>query len=582
MKRRVITVVIAVMVSFISLALAQQIMRPRPVIPQQPAPAVKPQETPVVKPQAEPVIKPQTVPMTKPLPVMKPKTEADLKLTQDRITRMDDFRKNWRTNVQQKIGDANRKLAMAREQSFQKRLQLQVSTKTLLPIQIPPDMIETRVREMIAKQKTVTSRPGVNISNAMAIPKIIRVTLNLDEEDKIKEGGIIVIQGENYGDSPASCGVAVEFNAEPKESMTTTTPPQMYTVNLIPGAVGAVNWQSSWWDKAILAKVPTDNRFDSGELHGTLVVWRGGQQSFVLRHPVEIVRSGLVINSYKTFPEYNDRVTPYGGSSGGEIWVYGRGFGDNPGAIYLDLVNPIGNMNKIDLKPLVKTWSDSQIHASFPKIPGNYPFQVAKLYIWNSHNNKFVMNPIQFGPKMIYTIISGYSFINLAHPAKAADKDIAQEEGAVLYVSHDPECGKYIGEGNQGDDKFFSDRPLPPNCKVVKVVYSWVNPDTTWDSIKLIANEVLDWIKIMTSFDVVDFFKKIGEYIITGIAGALDPKVGSYSVKLIKNPTETDPEMIVHWENTCAWISENNGIPVKYVTSFMLWGPDGVVPGQIK
>ena len=49
MKRRIITVVIAVMVSFISLSLAQEIMRPSPVI--------KPQTVPVMKPQAEPVTK---------------------------------------------------------------------------------------------------------------------------------------------------------------------------------------------------------------------------------------------------------------------------------------------------------------------------------------------------------------------------------------------------------------------------------------------------------------------------------------------------------------------------------------------
>ncbi|MCP2606611.1 hypothetical protein NLC27_03560 [Candidatus Aminicenantes bacterium AC-708-I09] len=55
---------------------------------------------------------------------------------------------------------------------------------------------------------------------------------------------------------------------------------------------------------------------------------------------------------------------------------------------------------------------------------------------------------------------------------------------------------------------------------------------------------------------------------------AFVPKYGSYVCRVIKRPSENDPILTIHWENSC-W-GEYGGKNLKYMVTFFVLVPEGV------
>jgi hypothetical protein len=354
----------------------------------------------------------------------------------------------------------------------------------------------------------------------------------------------------------------LEYGDAPKEFQ--KAGPLNHKINLLP--IDG-DWNKCWRDTGIVATVPYFP--ESGiQIVGNLILWKPG---VILTHPVQISRGGPGINYFVTAPEYNDRVNRYGASSGGTITVYGIGFGNQPGKIYLELTNPIGGQKQVFLTPT--SWADNNIVADIPKVPGSYPSQTARLFALNTQLNRYSDTSIQFGPKMIYTLISGKDFLELAHPAKQPQNDRAEEESGTLLVTHDPECGPVIGSGNEGVDKFFTkNKPLPPNVEIVYAIYAQIDPLDEWGALKWFAKQMND---AASEFGLI---KKFGEVLAFGIGSFFDPSVGKYEVSC--NTSAANQPFLIFWWNTCQGMSPFNGVPIKYIMGFKLWGPEGIVPGS--
>lgn len=382
-------------------------------------------------------------------------------------------------------------------------------------------------------------------------------------DDHVAEGSFVQIEGVNFGDPPGSFGVALEYGEPPKE-FETATPPLKYRSELIP-IYG--DWSKSWRDTGIVAELPFLPQSKIA-YWGQLVVWRKGPQSFELKYAVSIERFGTQIRAVHALPSCSDNVL----SSGGMLAVYGHDFGNvTKPTVSLHFKNPVGIPHTISLKTTV--WDNTVIYADIPKCPGNYPDQNGELRVLNTKTNTLASQPIVFGPKMVYTVVSGKDYMELAIPSGKANKDYAQEGQDFLLVTHDPDCGAVVGDGNDGVDQFFTKKmPLPANCTIVKTMCAQLDPVNTWDA--------LVWFVKQIPTSPAGLIVKLGEVVIFGLASAFDGGIGKYYANFYKHP-ETGPVQVC-WQNTCSGMSPFNGVPLKYLIGFVLRGPEGIVPGTAK
>lgn len=525
------------------------------------------QQVPPAKPsgqQVPPAVPKEGVKQAGPQP-----KSQDVKLAQDRIKRMAEFDKNWRVQVRQIIGDANQKLAKAQVQRYEKSVQtLRVAKTSAVPHgKVRPKVVEDRMKEIAAIKPAQKVQAGAKMLRT--ITKVTGLVGGTTwKENDVEEGSYIQIYGKGFGGYSSmfyskttgkkGCGVALEYGDAPKEFQ--KAGPLNHKIDLIP--IDG-DWNKCWSDTGIIAMAPIFPE-STIQIVGNLVVWG---KDFILNHPVQFRRAGPGIEYFTTAPEFNDRVNRYGASSGGQISVYGRGFGNQPGKIYLELHDQIGSLKQIFLT--ARSWTDSNIIAEIPKVPGNYPFQTARLNVLNTQLNRLSYTSIQFGPRMIYTLVSGKDFLELATPAHPG-KDMAEEQETTLLITHDPDCGPVIGSGNHGTDYFFRNKILPPNCKLVRGAVSHIDPSAA--QLNWLGNEVTHWIAEILSGDWI----KKG---LSAFAKMFDSSVGNYGIVIQKQPTENSPQTVVFFDTTCSSISQYNGVPLKYIATFMLWGPEGIVPG---
>lgn len=487
-------------------------------------------------------------------------TAQDAKLTRERIQRLADFDRNWRSVARSQLADAKQQAARAGAEQRQ-RTARELSA------------IERRTIEAALKPLAVAPAPSPTPRITDISGLVATSTGSEWKQGQIQEGSLVCIRGEHLANGAniavpmLSYSVELQYGDAPKEFQ--KAPPLSHTLQLAPYPD---SWSKCWSDTEIIAAVPI---LPAGEIQyvGNLVVRRraGVGEILHLEQPVKIERAGPGFGVMYAEPEYNDRSSRFGcASSGGTITVCGSGFGDTPGKIFLKLTQPIGNLTQINLVP--KNWSQQKIEADVPKVPGNYPFQTVQVYVVNTQLNREAFSPIKFGPRMIYTQINGKDFLELAHPAKQQQNDRADEEGGLLLVTHDPECGPVIGSGNNGNDRFFANKPLPPNCELVKVSGAQVNPDDPNTAEGWALGKFTSIVASIAKQDYMQLGKDLVDWF--AVAGG----AGSYKCELHGPNSSTQPTTTVHWENAC-W-GPHNGTPIKYFVSFTLRGPEGVVPGS--
>lgn len=515
-------------------------------------------------------------------------------IAQQRRSRLTTFDRTWQQTAANVLGNSNARMVAGQRKAFQAgldRLRAQFQQQTPAKIRsAAPALANAEVQKAVFRDSRpsriqlkeppgpsgTVEKPKVQMPSSMQPVVAPRITSLWPLPNRVLEGGDIIVFGENFGSTPGR--VRLEYEGLRPEF---ALKGPHYVKDLLPHKG---DWKQAWFDHAIVVRVPELPEKDIAWAKAKLVVWRDGPQSFVLRIPVTIELDYPAVFNLRTQPEYGDGKHVRTLVPGGALILEGTHFGAKPGKVSLELSIPIAGKKEVSLLPGSGTWqtswSGNKIHLKVDSthLPKNFPWQTATLKLWNDKGKGSWEMPLPFGPRMIATHISGAAFLELD---KKDDEDQAKEihggaeSNAVLVVSHDPGCG-WIG--NDGEDWFFRKKPLPPNVSVLRWTFTRINPDYDMQTLKALLNEVKDWIEKILDEGPVGFMKKFGEYIGIAIGATVDEKAGSYVAEVRKKPAPGDPSVRIHWENTC--VMTYKGVPVKYAVSFVLWGPDGIVPGS--
>lgn len=291
--------------------------------------------------------------------------------------------------------------------------------------------------------------------------------------------------------------------------------------------------------------------------------------------------------------------------NGGDLLITGTNFGDTPGKVevVLDqpfeayaLAEPYQKLSPPSLMPpdgrqvpvIVTQWSNSSIRLKIQNIRANFGNQDGKILVTKNGTPTPSFTSVTFGPRWEMHQISGEKFFS---PSPERQEGLIHERVNNMYVvQHDPRCADWdIISGTEGDDRFFSGKPLPPNLKVKRIFFMHAQPG--YDEVEYI----LEWVNReygLLTFDPVTWIKFLAD----AIAKLADDKCGSYLAKIWNWESwwdsgtlyhkvapvdfEKDPSQIyVHWENTCWEISPFEDKNVAYTISFIVEYPEGVDAG---
>lgn len=503
--------------------------------------------------------------------------------SEDRKRQMEEFDKSWKSTVAANIGDFNRKIIADQENIYSMQTnRLEEDSKKL---SVREDANVEYVKAPLQTERGIDKKQMVDPSRLMKPVKVNKVeslTTSPSQQqykDSIFEGSYLLVHGENFGECINKCGIQLEYTLSGEKYEFVSVFPR-FTKDLVPYQN---DWNRSWFDNFIIARIPLLPIQPGESIHdATLTVWRGGETSFVNRYSVSLKQTGPGISYYNVAPIFDEGFI----SSGGEIWIYGTGFGKEPGKLYLDLtyhqdileLSSSLSENKLYLTVPAGGWSDNLIRANIPKITGttgNYGIGTAIIHIKDKESNRDTFTYATFGPKMYITMISGNDFLEFD---KKGNDDKTEEENNILVATHSPDCQWWKGpfaSGNNGNDWFFKNKPLPKNVKLLRSEIRAINPDATSKELEYLFKELESWGKAIAEEGPAGFMKKFEEYLLRAISSVIDSRYGSYITSVDKEPTINDPSMTVHWENTCK--ETYAGVPNKYAATFMLYGPEGIV-----
>lgn len=486
---------------------------------------------------------------------------------QQTLPRLQQYLHAWKTQIPAAYRAANRDLADLQRARFAS----QVAGLTQLaaePSSVANHMSHPQALAAKITGPTVLADPWPGSAQAApslaagagqfgVIPAIVRVLSagSNAPPNTVDEGRVFYITGRGLGATPGV--VRLQYTVKEQEFGPSTT----RTVDLLPGGP---TWEKSWSETAVAVRLP----YLTGVIptRGVLNLVVAGGGAMPLQHPVEIVRHQFGISGIAAAPMWADLENPHVLVPGGRAVIVGKDFGTG-GTVTLELTEPVTPYGRapraqVELTPFTN-WQDTEIVVSIPAdLQGNYPFQGARLRLRNNRNEE-VFEGVRFGPRMEFRIMSGLEFMEFA---QADENDTADAEGAVLMVTHDPGCGH---KGNEGDDWFFSAKPLPPNTRVVRYTFSLMNPNEPGLAEQLF-DETLDWLKKGIYWKIVEGFA-------IAFLSIFDSKMGSYKADPAVFALPGLPDRLrVHWENSC-W-GPYDGIPIVYHLSFVLWAPEGTFP----
>ncbi|OPY16413.1 MAG: hypothetical protein A4E69_00240 [Syntrophus sp. PtaB.Bin138] len=514
-----------------------------------------------------------------------------------RRARMEQFQKTFAPQVKVKLADYRLQLAKVQAQSREKEItsfrakikQVPSVPSGALPAAKVLSQTEFALRLKQASQQQVTVKPsGIQPpASGFQKPVTIKTVMNGGSNtnaDTMEESSPALIYGENFGADPG--GALLEYDVCRASGQDTFQPGACPKIAKVPLLPGMSNWQQSWYDSAIGVRLPAIPELQQTLKATLVVVAKGGATA---RHDVQYLPTGypsLTNVSAAPFVPFSS-----GGLavvSGGEVLVEGSGFGSN-GQIWIDVSTPVSGMTKIFLQPGEGTWqsswNDRKIHASVPKIPGDYAIQAGKLRVRNGLTGKIGTWELGFSPNYVMTITSGMEYLEVDTGGRSGE-DYAEESNGIIHVIHKTTCGWWIfSSGNKGVDWFFRTPPgagkksLSPNCKVVQPTIVKVDPDETGKIIDFLIDQIKSLIEDVLKENMNALYKRFAERVFYAIAGAIDSGVGKYGVWEEKAPSAKDSSVGIRWHNTCATISPLKGVPVEYTGVFLIYGPEGVCPG---
>jgi hypothetical protein len=463
------------------------------------------------------------------------------------------FDRRWRGLVERRLPEGP--VALVRTQDLAVRQENQrLRAKLSGPAALQAAAAPPAPIGKLAQVKRVA--PIVPTASWQATPGAIR-------DGTVWDGRYVLIAGKGFGACGGKCSVRLEYEEQVQqgEVFTPGYKAPRHAVELEP-ALGS--WESAWQDELIVARVPL-LREPSLATKAHLVLRRDAAPAMALAQPVDLVLSGPGLWYLDTVPNTGDgRIT-----AGGEIVVRGAGFGATPGQIRLEVPGLPGAAPALH----VVTWQDHAIHVRVPRVPGLVEVHSARVHVKSGEppgREAFVGT--SFGPRMLITQVSGAEFLEFSKGDE--EKDGFEEQSGVLYATHDPGCGNI---GNAGDDWFFRNRPLPAGVAVAGAYFVQVAPNDTDASLDFLLDEIQSWAEALGQYGPVGVLKKWCEYLFLAIASWIDPNVGSYRLREIEKASKESPVFGLHWENTC--VGPYDGVPIKYLATFYLSGPEEVVPG---
>jgi hypothetical protein len=500
---------------------------------------------------------------------------------------LQEFIQTAKLKLPPEIAAANRRIQEIEVQRMQKELSgiRDLFNKTAnAPAATLADFDDIKLKAQVlqmANIKTLSPIAPIQINkslvqNAVVKPEvtgILSAPVSLSR-DTIQEGGYVLLFGRNFGNEVGK--VMLTYHTEPVEL--TTIKSQELAVTLEPWQG---NWQQAWHDSLIIAKIPI---LPPGYLlsNASLTLWRDGKNPMALTVPIRFSRKGAGVHSIRAAPEYGDHLNRDAAVFGGELFLNGVGFGDQPGKIYLELTQPLNGQNRIDLLPAKGSWQQSWnehfIYAKVPELKINAPTQTAMLVIEPAYGGQGTFRRgISFGPRLVYAMITGRDFLDL--DTDAPDNWL-EEYGPYLRVAHGPDCTWYRWFGSNGAEYFFKNKKLTDNTRVVRSLTVPVMPDLPWTTWDIVLNEVGDLVDAFTGgpFSLAQYFAgALG----TAFGSIFDDNIGRYTADVTQTSTRENPLTRIEWYTTCLAFSPAYDVPIVYISTFLVEGPEGFCPGEI-
>jgi hypothetical protein len=484
----------------------------------------------------------------------------------------------WKSRIKATLGDINARNNLAKaelfinQKTFLERTSLPSIKYSSFPVLVKnPEYslaISDKTKTAVFRGQTIDPT-SVNTNFKFKFPSIhsidaivtdplqqayLKERLNITGRYTVYKARYIIIHGANFGKPNGKCGVNIQFEEiridDPKGT------PIYRQYELIPYNV---DWEQSWYDDFIIAKVPA---FASVPAEGRafLVVYRDENDSFVVSQPINILSPAPNSIFNINIPTYQEGHI----AAGSLIMIMGSGFGKLKGDVI------IKTKNGIELNIPITYWDENNIYCNVPiNFPGESLDEVqgATLFV---RSNEFKGTPlpinIKIGPRMVDMWINPFinNYALIARPEKVAQhkwSEQTDESRTLVLVTHYPGCDEWIfSEGNTDTDEYFEKKSLPVEFKLSGFYFQPLNPKTWEDDLvyglKCLANPAeagYDW----------------GLMFFGSLFGS---EPGKYQISIGRLPTEENPSTYVHFHNTC--VGPMDGFPNYYTIGFMVHGPE--------
>jgi hypothetical protein len=376
----------------------------------------------------------------------------------------------------------------------------------------------------------------------------------------VLDGHYVIIYGKNLGKAAANCGVRIEYDQLNQKEFS-NEPNKHVAFDLIPYRG---SWENSWLNDMIIALVPPFPLDNQNTINQSILIWRDGPESFLIKREIQIEFSEPDI----AFIQYTPNDTPLYDKA--KFYIHGKGFEatNDRKEVLIKSRQGTYSVNKIEY------WSENLIIAYAPEFNLDTVFDATLLIVNNKVENRNIELPIQIGPLMTFVWISGERFAEVADPDEADEghkeaKTIKETHLDVFAVSHYPGCGV---NGNDTDDLYFNpkkpDKKMPQYFRFQNWFYYSMDPKYTrsWEDDFKDAMLDLAW----ASSDPIGFCIWKG---VIGLIHLFNPGVGKYGTWIHDFPTIKDPFTVIHFNNTCYHLSDYYDQPNKYLIAFQLYGP---------
>lgn len=498
-----------------------------------------------------------------------PKTYPDLSELKPEIAKasLKKFDREYEALIYQTIGDINIKYRKLQQERNLKQLQMynrlvvQQVTPAALPEPIPNPNLAMQYGpkgELVSIKHKGKEISVINADPKLKIPVLKSIHALLTDPVKQKEknantlyeGHYIIIYGKDFGKASESCGIRLNYCGEAPENMNPafTSAALCYSYDLIPYQN---SWEQSWFDDFIVARVPKLAGVPTGKK--TLKIWKEGDDGFVLEKEVNVLLFGPGLQYIHTTPAFEEGHI----ATGAQMMIVGSGFGIQKGKVEIDCPE----LNK--KWKLETDWSETLIKIKAPDFELDTIFD-AKIYIENADGRR-IMNSIKIGPVMADFWISGKMFAELFNHDRADEGHIEQKDNNDIFaVSHYPGCGTPVTSGNTGSDYYFRDVKMLPNFRLSGYFYYPIDCYNWQDEMGWALKQFGSMIFSPWSF----FAESIGLAVIS----LFDGEAGKYELKMERAPSPDNPMTEIHFHNACT--GPMDGVPIKYLISFRLRGPE--------